>query len=152
MTPQEIRDAIAADPALQALVPDTVALSWRPVFSGNKELASKKIGTGTILAAFKGVGGKFLDLLEQVGATDRDIHWLLHGNILRGDFDVGEEDSQDGLAKLIAAMPSLVADETLRAQLVAGLNVLASLGYANAPVSEYEIRCAIYGDDGSLLV
>ena len=152
MTPQEIRDAISADPALHALVPDTVAMSWYPVFSGYKSLTSKKIGTGTILAVFGDVGGHFIDLLVQIGETDRNIYWIFTGNIMRGDFDVGEQASQTGLANLVAAMPALVADESLRGKFIAGLTTLSALGYASSPVSEFDIRKAIFADDGSLLV
>lgn len=152
MTPQQIRDAISADPGLQAVKTSSAALAELPPFSTHTTLASRKIGTGTILAAFAGVGGQFLDLLEQVGASDRDIHWLLSGNILRGDFDVGESASQVGLSNLIAAMPALVVDETLREQFVTGLNALMAMGYASTPVPEIAIRRAIFADDGSLLV
>ena len=67
---------------------------------------SKMIGVGTILAQLQGQGGVFLDTLRTIGETNRDIHWLLEANIVRGEFDVGDPASRYGMEQLAAQLPA----------------------------------------------
>ncbi len=106
------------------------------------KLVSTLIGTGTILAKFSGLGGQFLDTLDALGATDRDIYWLLHGNILRGACDIGDPATRAGLVKLRDNLPAFTA----------GINALLSMAQIPDPINEFEVRKACWSDDGRWVV
>lgn len=140
MTPADIRAAIAADPALQALVPDTVALAEALSVSRTR-LKPTEIGVGMILATLAPNGGTFLDDLNTVGQTDRNVHWVM--DLLRqGRFDIGMPASRAMMQQLAGTHPELAS----------GFELLLPLGEEPDPVTEYEVRCAIYNDNGSLAV
>lgn len=140
MTPADIRAAIAADPALQALVPDTVAVA-SALSEGRTRLKSTEIGVGMILATLAPDGGTFLDDLNAVGQTDRNVYWVM--DLLRqGRFDIGMTASRAMMQQLAVVYP----------QLAAGFEQLLPLGEESDVVSEYDVRCAIFNADGTLAV
>jgi hypothetical protein len=141
MTPEEIRAAIAASPALQALVPDTVAIAAAlpPVRRPN----GRTIGNGSILETVGlVVGNALLDVIASQPAY-RYVQPLLEQG------------------RLIAASP-LVAqalDAMAGQQIAAGVtftqehaDALTGLGYDSEPVLEFDVRRALFNDDGSLAV
>lgn len=146
MTPQEIRAAIAASPALTALAQspggtDAIAAA---LSVGRTKPRKTEIGTGTILAAFQGVGGQFIDTLRTIGQTSRDIHWLIEGTILRGVLDMSDPATRLGIQNLMA-QPSLSA-------FVPGMQALLNMGVQPDLLPEMDVRRAIYADNGTLLV
>jgi hypothetical protein len=102
---------------------------------GRAKITSRMIGVGTILAVFGGVGGQFLDALQAAGESNRDLHWLLQSNIMRGEFDVGDRASRAGMQALAAAMPPFAA----------GINALLALAEVPDPVSSQEVTRALEG-------
>lgn len=119
-----IDDIQAAFPELTAANRDDVAIA-AALSVGRTRLVSKEIGVGTILAAFAGSGGTFLDTLEAIGASNRDIHWLLNGVILRGSFDPSIPASRYGMSQLAEQLP----------QYAAGINALLALAEHDDPIS-----------------
>lgn len=105
------------------------------ISAGRTRMKETKIGVGTILASFQGMGGAFLDALTTIGQTNRDVHWLLEANIKRGDFDIGHLASRAGIAGLIAAPPL--------APFVPGMNALLALGTEPHPVSVNDVSNAL---------
>ena len=91
--------------------------------AGRTRLRSHLIGIGTILAVMAPSGGAFLDALEQVGAADPNVKWLLK-LIERGAFDVGLAASRAQMHDYAAAMPALAA----------GINALLQLGTEPDPI------------------
>lgn len=93
---------------------------------GRKRLQSKLIGIGTIIAEMERaglVGGEFLDALESLGATNRNVYWIMF-NIQRGAFDIGDPASQVQVSGL---------KQTL-SQYAAGLDNLLALGHVDDPI------------------
>lgn len=139
MTPNEIRAAIAADPALQALVPDTVALA-AALSARATRFAPTLIGVGRVMDCLGPVeGAAVLDALDALRATVSPVKWawLL---LERGELDVGLASVR---MQIDALTPSVFSVEQ-----AAKLKALAP----SVPVDEFSIRCAIYNDDGSLAV
>ena len=93
--------------------------------AGRTRLVPMEVGVGTILAAFAGSGGQFLDTLDAIGQANRDIHWLLNGVILRGAFDPSVPASRDGMVALAAQLP----------QFAAGINALLAMAEQADPVA-----------------
>lgn len=104
---------------------------------GRKKLVHTEVGVGTILAAFggQGVGGQFLDALEAMGQTNRDIHWLLQGTILRGVLDVGNPATRAGLQQLAGALPTFAT----------GLTVLLAMGETDDVITAQDVARALEG-------
>ena len=140
MTQDEIRAAIVASPDLQALVPDTGALA-AALSAGRTRIESKEIGVGTILMVLQPHGGAFLDGLVALGQTDRNVFWSMV-LIQAGKFDVGLPGTRAQMQALAQAMPSL--NEAFSA--------LLALAEVADPVGEFDVRCAIFADDGTLRV
>ncbi len=136
MTDDEIRAEIAADPALQALVPDTTTLATA-LSAGRWKWAKTEIGKGTIietlgLAAANGV----IDAI--LAAPDyRHVKELLEQGRLRLDIA-----AQGGL------LQPLVPDVMSQAQ----HDALCNRAKEAVTVDEFAVRRAIYNDDGSLRV
>lgn len=145
MTTDEIRAAITASPALLELARagNTQAIA-DALSEGRQTLVPTEIGAGTILAALGGAGmsgGVFLDTITQVAEQDRDLFWTMD-LIRQGRLRIDMPATRAGLERLGQAVPSLAP----------AVAVLLTLGYAPDPVSEFEVRCAIYADDGTLKV
>lgn len=140
MTHDEIRAAIVASPDLQNLVPDTVALAVA-LSEGRQKPVPTEIGIGTILALMGGNGGVFLDTLVAVGEQNRDVYWTMD-LIRQGRLRIDMPATRAGMQALAGAVPSL-AD---------GIAALLTLGFAADPVSEFDVRAAIFADDGALRI
>ena len=136
MTHDEIRAAISADPDLQALVPDTEAIA-AALSAGRVRYIETHIGVGTIIEALGlATANAVLDVIYT--APDyRHVKPLLDQGRLRLDSAF----VRDALQSMV---PSLLT-QTQRDALVARAQVAD-------PVSEFDVRCAIYNDDGSLKV
>lgn len=137
MTPDEIRAAISADPALQALVPDTQAIA-DALSVGRTRWKHTEIGVGTIIEVLGlSAANPVLDALY--AAPDyRHVKPLLDQGRLRLD-----------VVAQAGVLPPLVTGELLTQ---AQLDTLIALAKEPAPVAEYDVRVAIYNDDGSLRV
>lgn len=136
MTHDEIRAAVAADPALQALVPDTQALA-EAISAGRVRYVETNIGVGTIIEALGlSVANPVLDAIY-ASPDYRHVKPLLDQGRLRLD-------SEFVRGALQAMVPALLTQ--------AQRDALVARAAVADPVSEYEVRCAIYADDGSLRV
>ena len=104
---------------------------------GRTRLQSKMIGTGTILADFAGLGGTFLNTVEAAGASNPDLKWLIAGNVLRGEFDIGDPASRAGLQAL-GAQPGMEP-------FAAGIAKLLARGVTEDPIHHSAVSAAIAG-------
>jgi hypothetical protein len=150
MTPTEIRAAIAADPAMQALVPDTVALA-AALSVGRVRRRMYPATERTVVSTLGLIAGEeFLSALEAIAvaplASDhpllpyqpgiaRQLGWLK-----RDGLDVGDPQTLSMLDTL-SALGLLDAGS---------VTAIKALGVDPDPVPEYDVRVAIYNDDGSL--
>ena len=137
MTADEIRAAIAADPALQALVPDTQAIA-AALSVGRTRYVETQIGVGTIIEVLGlAAANPVLDALY--AAPDyRHVKPLLDQGRLRLDV----------VAQAGMLQPLVTGELLTQAQ----LDALVVRAKEPAPVDEYDVRMAIYNDDGSLKV
>ena len=137
MTHDEIRAAIAADPALQALVPDTQAIA-DALSVGRTRWKHTEIGVGTVIEVLGlAVANPVLDALY--AAPDyRHVKPLLDQGRLRFD----------SVAQVGMLQPLVTGGLLTQAQ----LDALIARAKEPAPVAEYDVRMAIYNDDGSLKV
>ena len=137
MTAEEIRAAIAADPALQALVPDTVALA-AALSVGRTRYVETNIGVGTIIEVLGlAAANPVLDALY-ASPDSRHVKPLLDQGRLR----------LDAVAQAGMLQPLVTGGLLTQAQ----LDALVARAKEAAPVAEYDVRMAIYNDDGSLKV
>lgn len=137
MTADEIRAAIAADPALQALVPDSQAIA--DVLSvGRTRWKHTDIGVGTIIEVLGlAAANPVLDALY-ASPDYRHVKPLLDQGRLRLDV----------VAQAGMLQPLVTGGLLTQAQ----LDALVARAKEPAPVDEYAVRVAIYNDDGSLRV
>lgn len=136
MTAEEIRAAIAADPALQALVPDTSAIA-AALSAGRVRYVETNIGVGTIIEVLGlSVANPVLDAIY-ASPDYRHVKPLLDQGRLRLD-------SEFVRGALQAMVPALLTQ--------AQRDALVARAAVADPVGEYDVRCAIYADDGSLKV
>ncbi|MEN6537332.1 MAG: hypothetical protein ABFD60_15475 [Bryobacteraceae bacterium] len=137
MTADEIRAAIAADPALQALVPDTVALA-AALSVGRTRYVETQIGVGTIIEVLGlAAANPVLDALY-ASPDYRHVKPLLEQGRLR----------LDAVAQAGMLQPLVTSGLLTQAQ----LDALIARAKEPAPVDEYAVRVAIYNDDGSMRV
>jgi hypothetical protein len=141
MTPQEIRDAIAAAPALLALVPDTVAISAAMQSASSRPLAVEDV----------------FDSLYTTGDYSTLKAAQLAGSPLAvAAFETLRDAKTIGPGKVNLALPATVdlLDQLQAAGLLtqAGRDALTARAATVTGPSEFEVRCAIFADDGSLLV
>lgn len=162
MTEDEIRAAIAADPALQALVPDAVALA-AALSAGRTRVQSRMISTRGMREGPRPAAQQLIAVLR--AAETAPPAWLspalsaagipeaLHASYaddlasayawLQGDgLDIGSPAVRPMLDLIAVAQPDT-------APACAWLKGLAEVA---APVSEFAVRVAIYNDDGSVRV
>lgn len=135
LTPDEIA-------AIDVYLPDRNDVEIAKLLPPKVEVVSTEIGVGTILAVFQGLGGQFLDALETAGQTNRDIHWLLQGVILRGVFDAGNLASRAGMQQLAVAMPTFAA----------GINALLALAERSTPINFNAVSDALNVAEGRLIL
>lgn len=137
MTADEIRAAIAADPALQALVPDSQAIA-DALSVGRTRWKHTEIGVGTIIEALGlAAANPVLDALY-ASPDYRHVKPLLDQGRLRLDV----------VAQAGMLQPLVTGGLLTQAQ----LDALIARAKEAAPVAEYDVRMAIYNDDGSLKV
>ncbi len=137
MTADEIRAAIAADPALQALVPDTKAIA-AALSVGRTRWKHTEIGVGTIIEVLGlAAANPVIDALY-ASPDYRHIKPLLDQGRLRLDV----------VAQAGMLQPLVTGGLLTQAQ----LDALIARAKEPAPVDEYAVRVAIYNDDGSLRV
>ena len=137
MTADEIRAAIAADPALEALVPDSQAIA-DALSVGRTRWKHTEIGVGTIIEVLGlAAANPVLDALY-ASPDYRHVKPLLDQGRLRLDV-VG----QAGMLQ-----PLVTGGLLTQAQ----LDALIARAKEADPVDEYAVRVAIYNDDGSLRV
>ena len=142
MTANDIRAAISASPELQALAPDTEALA-AALSVGRTRAAPTEAGNGLVLEVLGlAVGNALLDVLYSQPAY-RHVRPLLEQGRLRLD------------APLVAmALGALVGQQIAEGVTFGAEHLAALLARARVPdpVSEYDVRLAIFADDGKLLV
>lgn len=137
MTADEIRAAIAADPALQALVPDSQAIA-DALSVGRTRWKHTEIGVGTIIEVLGlAAANPVLDALY-ASPDYRHVKPLLDQGRLRLDV----------VAQAGMLQPLVTGGLLTQAQ----LDALIARAKEAAPVAEYDVRMAIYNDDGSLKV
>ena len=137
MTADEIRAAIAADPALQALVPDTQAIA-AALSVGRTRWKHTEIGVGTIIEVLGlAAANPVLDALY-ASPDYRHVKPLLDQGRLR----------LDTVAQAGMLQPLVTGGLLTQAQ----LDALIARAKEPAPVAEYDVRVAIYNDDGSMKV
>ena len=137
MTADEIRAAIAADPALQALVPDTQAIA-DALSVGRTRWKHTDIGVGTVIEVLGlAAANPVLDALY-ASPDYRHVKPLLEQGRLR----------LDAVAQAGMLQPLVTGGLLTQAQ----LDALVARAKEPAPVDEYDVRVAIYNDDGSLRV
>ena len=135
MTADEIRAAIAADPALQALVPDTQAIA-AALSVGRTRYVETQIGVGTIIEVLDlAAANPVLDALY-ASPDYRHVKPLLDQGRLRLDV----------VAQAGMLQPLVTGGLLTQAQ----LDALIARAKEADPVDEYAVRVAIYNDDGSL--
>ena len=135
MTAEEIRAAIAADPALQALVPDTVALA-AALSVGRTRYVETNIGVGTIIEVLGlAAANPVLDALY-ASPDYRHVKPLLDQGHLR----------LDAVAQAGMLQPLVTGGLLTQAQ----LDALIARAEEADPVDEYQVRIAIhYNADGT---
>lgn len=136
MTHDEIRAAISADASIRALVPDTEAIA-ASLSSGRWAWVNTEIGKGTIIETLGLLAAN--SVLDSIltAPNYRHIKELLEQGRLRLDIA-----ARGGL------LQPLVPEVLTQGQ----HDALCNRAKVMDPVSEYEVRQAIYADDGSLLV
>lgn len=143
MTSQEIRDLINASPGIKALIPNTTAVA-AALSLNRKKLAPTQIGVNDILNALEGVGsggGEFLDFLVTTSTSNRNVYWALE-LIKQDKLRIDMSYIRNSLTNLATNVPARAA----------AANALLTLGYIADPITEFEVRKAIYADNGTLLV
>lgn len=145
MTPTEIRAAIAADPALQALVPDTVALAAHPTFANRTKLGLVTRSDFAGWAATTGMRAKIQDFSAAAGHPLRDSSLAIL-DVLSGGAAAGIDMSRPANQAIVGAWVALgeLSQENSDA--------LTAIAQHAAPVPEIDIRRAVFNDDGSLAV
>ena len=135
MTADEIRAAIAADPALQALVPDTQAIA-DTLSVGRTRWKHTDIGVGTIIEVLGlAAANPVLDALY-ASPDYRHVKPLLDQGRLRLDV----------IAQAGMLQPLVTGGLLTQAQ----LDALIARAKEPAPVDEYQVRVAIhYNADGT---
>lgn len=132
MKPQEIRDAIAASPELQAMDAQGIAAA---LSVDSKKLVPTEIGTGSILEVCRDVGvggGNFLDTLKTIGSQDRDVFWSFD-MIQQGRLRIDLAATRAGLVQIKTAVPSIAAE----------VDAILTLGWVDDPVTAAEVEQAM---------
>ncbi|WP_312548170.1 hypothetical protein [Massilia sp.] len=77
--------------------------------TGRTRHGPTQIGSGTIMAVLGDRGGPFLDAVEELGATDRNVYWGLDP-VRRGVLDLNIPEGREQLARLKPKLPEYAAD------------------------------------------
>lgn len=153
MTAAEIRAAIEAAPQISALMPDTAAIA-AGLSEGRTRLAERMVTERRILSALGVIAGAaFLDALDTFAdaalppehplaayhsGIRRAIGWLKTDD----GIDIGDAASQAMLTILAQAG---IVDAT-------SAEAVKALALVPDPISEFDVRRAVFADDGTLLV
>jgi hypothetical protein len=153
MSPDAIRDAIAANPDAHAAMPDTAAVA-SALSAGRTRLTERMITERRILSTLGVIdGAAFLDALDAFAAAvlapDHPLA-AYHSGIRRAvgwlktteGLDIGDPASQAMLTALAAA--GIVTPSSADA--------VMALARIPDPITEFDVRRAVFADDGSLLV
>lgn len=136
MTHDEIRAEIAASTELHALVPDTNVLATA-LSAGRTKFQHTEIGNGTILEVLGlTTGNALLDTLNSETGY-RHVLPLLEQGRLRLD-----------TLLVRASLQAMVGTVLTQAE----CDAMLAVAQVADPVSEFDVRCAIYADDGTLRV
>lgn len=134
LSKEEIRELIRNDVKLTALLPNSQAIAEK-ISKNRVTYVPTEIGTGTIIEVLGfEVGNQVLDVIHS-HPTYRHVVSLLNQGTLRLD-------SLFVRTALQNMVPDLLTQEQK--------DLLASRAQVPDPVSEYEVRCAIFNDDGSI--
>jgi hypothetical protein len=132
-----IRAAIAADAALQALVPNTKAIA-DALSVGRTRVVPTEVGNGTILEVLGlSTGNALLDLIN----TNPDFRYV-KPLVEQGRLRLDSALVQATLAGLVAAAVITQAQA----------DALTALCKQADPVSAEEVQAAIFNDNGSLAI
>ena len=148
MTPTQIRAAIAADPALQALVPDSAALAAHPTFKDHREvqeywLTDRGLVSDLVVATGStAMSDAILAKLDVLAAQSRSIAAVINRltNDVRG-INWGDIPTR---AQIEALTPSVFTE--------AERDAILDLANRPAPVSADEIEVAIRNSAGEIIV
>lgn len=142
MTPSEIRTAISADPAILALVPDTQAIADALSTGRTKvdKLTAHDIRQYLML----------VDLLLSIESNNTPA--CKAATHALDVFPVFDLTNPMILGKFTQVMDELVADELVPDFTEEHKQTILSLAVIADPVSEFDVRKAIFADDGNLLV
>ena len=155
MTNDEIRAAITADPALQALVPDTQALADALSVGRTKVVPRMTSARGLAELLAGGPVQAETILLKLEGARDAmlasaDPAQSLMGSMLRRQLRFLDADGLDfGSPALRGMLDQFQAAGILTAE---DVTAVKTIGVVPDPVSEFEVRVAIFNHDGTLRV
>jgi hypothetical protein len=139
MTSEEILAEISSDPELSALLPDTVAIA-AAMSEGRTKPAPFEAGKGEVLNALGlECGNAFCDYVD-VTPDLRHVKQLLEAGRLRLDTPT-TIDMVNGMVDIEISRGVIFSQENA--------DTLLMLAHVPDPVSEYDVRCAIYADDGS---
>ena len=141
MTPEQIRAAITADPAILALVPDTIALAAALQAPVLRSLAVEDV----------------FDSLYTTGDYSTLKAAQLSGNPLAvAAFDTLRDAKSLGPGRVQLGLPATAGllDQLQGAGLLtqAGRDALTARATEISGPGEFEVRCAIFADNGGLLV
>lgn len=139
MTPTDIRAAIAASPALMALIPDMQAIA-DALSLGRVRVQPRLGGIGLVLETLGPVvGAAVLDGLDALRGTSSPIKWAWV-LIERGELDFGSPATR-GMIQQLAAGGAVPLDAA---------TALLALAESPDPISVHDVTAALYNDDGSL--
>lgn len=140
MTPQEIRDAVADDAQIAALLPDTQAVA-DALSVGRVRVVETLGGVGVVMEALGPVAGAaVLDGLDALRATSSPVKWAWV-LIERGELDFGS-------AATRGMIEQMAADGMFPAEVATALLAVAEVP---DPISAYEVQIAVYGNEGSMV-
>lgn len=140
MTPETIRAAIAVDPALTALLPDSQAIADAMSAGRTRSAPVRRAdfaiwcGATGLRAAVEDHAGNVASPLRSVALTIRDF---LGGAAESIDFALAGNQQMLAAWQMAGAITQAQADE------------LMALGREPDPVAEMDVRRAIWNDDGS---
>lgn len=134
LSKEEIREIIRSDTTLLSLLPDSQAIAEK-ISENRFRFVQTEIGVGTILEVF-GLedGNAVLDVIYSQPSY-RHVKPLLEQGRLRLD-------SAFVRAALQSMVPAILTQDQV--------DSLVNKAKVGDPVSECEVRCAIFNDDGSI--
>ena len=99
--PLTVGEVSAIDPHLETRNDVAIAAI---LSKGRIKHGPTRIGSGTVVAVMNGRGGDFLDAVEELGKTNRDIYWGMDP-VRRGEFDNSVPQARAWLETLKGLIP-----------------------------------------------